>query len=146
MFLGQYYHNIDKKGRLTIPARYRELLDGSAYVTQGFEKNLMVLTETSFDAIQKHVNQMNMTDPTARNLKRLLFGGAEFVETDKSGRILLPQFLRNIVNLDGQAALVGVGDYFEIWAPDDWQQQMAVLQDTEANAQRFIGLELSSKD
>jgi MraZ protein len=144
MFLGQYQHNIDDKGRLTIPARFRELLDGGAYISQGFEQNLMVLTPETFEFITQRVNQMSLTDPTARELKRLLFSTAERVEPDKIGRILIPQFLRQVSGLDGEAVLAGVGDYFEIWAPAQWELQIARMQDTEANASRFAVLDLSS--
>ena len=143
MFLGQFNHNLDTKGRLTIPARFRELLEGGAYVTQGFDANLMVLTAPTFEFISQRVNMMSITDPTARELKRLLFSTASFVEPDKNGRILLPQFLRDVAGIDGEAVVVGVGQYFEIWAPEPWNQQINVLMDTEANAQRFAALNLS---
>ena len=144
MFLGQYRHNFDAKGRLTIPARFRELLTDGAFVTQGFEQNLMVLTPPTFEAITQGVNQTSITDPTARDLKRLLFSTASQVEPDGNGRILIPQFLRELAGLDSEAFLVGVGDYFEIWSPTQWEEKMSLLNDTDANAQRFVGLDLSS--
>lgn len=144
MFLGQYQHNIDSKGRLTIPARFRELLIAEgAYVTQGFDNNLMVLTVPTFAQIYQRVNRMSMTDPMARLLKRLIFSNADRVDVDKVGRILIPQFLRDAVELDGEAVIVGVGDYFEIWSTNMWQDQIAQLKDVEANAQRFMALDLS---
>lgn len=144
MFLGQYQHNIDSKGRLTIPARFRELLVAEgAYVTQGFDNNLMVLTVSSFKQISQRVNTMSMTDPMARLLKRLIFSGADLVDVDKVGRILIPQFLRDAAGLDGEAMIVGVGAYFEIWSPDMWQEQVIQLKDVEANAQRFMSLDLA---
>lgn len=144
MFLGQFQHTIDAKGRLTIPARFRDILaaDG-AYVTQGFDQNLMVMTPAAFQSVYERLNRMNMTDPAARLLKRLIFSSANRVEVDKVGRILIPQFLRDAASLDSETAVVGVGDYFEIWAADLWTAQMAQLQDTEANAQRFLALDLS---
>ena len=144
MFLGQYRHNFDAKGRLTIPARFRELLTDGAFVTQGFEKNLMVLITPAFEVITQRVNQTSITDPTARDLKRLLFSNADRVAPDKNGRILIPQFLREQSGLKSEAVLVGVGDYFEIWSPEQWEEKMALLNDTDANAQRFVGLDLSS--
>lgn len=144
MFLGQYRHNFDAKGRLTIPARFRELLTEGAFVTQGFEKNLMALTPPAFEIITQQVNQTSITDPTARDLKRLLFSNADRVAPDKNGRILIPQFLREQAGLNSEAVLVGVGDYFEIWSPEQWEEKMALLNDTDANAQRFVGLDLSS--
>jgi MraZ protein len=144
MFLGQYTHSLDPKGRLSVPARFRELLEPGAYITQGFEQNLMVLTASAFERLSTRVNEMSMTDPTARQLKRLLFATADRVEVDSSGRIRIPQFLREVAGLNGEAVIVGVGDYFEIWSSVAWQPKATELQDTEANAQRFAALELSS--
>jgi MraZ protein len=144
MFLGQYRHSIDDKGRLTVPARYRELLDAGAIVTQGFERNLMVLTEAGFAAMTAQVTRKSVTDPTARDLRRLLFASADRVAPDTNGRILIPAFLRQQNGLEGEAVLVGVGDFFEIWTPEAWDQRFTILQDTEANEQRFIGLDLST--
>ena len=76
MFLGQYRHNLDSKDRLTVPARYRDQLDAGAYVMQGFERNLMVMTEPAFNEVAQHVNQMSITDPIARLLRRLIFSTA----------------------------------------------------------------------
>ena len=145
MFLGQYSHTIDEKGRLTIPARYRELLQEGAYITQGFDRNLMVMTIDYFDRIYERVNSMSMTNPNARLLKRLIFANADRVEVDKTGRILLQQFLRDSAHLDGTGIIVGVGDYFEIWSPDLWSPQISMLQDAEANDQRFAALDLSTE-
>ncbi len=142
MFLGRYEHTVDDKGRVTIPARYRELLENGAYVTQGFDHNLIVLPAPSFENMYMHVNDLSMTDPTARQLKRFIFANAERCDFDRAGRMLLPQFLRDAAQLDGAAILVGVGDYFEIWSPKNWAQQNELLQDTEITTQRFAALNL----
>ncbi len=143
MFLGQYRHSIDKKGRLTVPARFREALSEGAYLLRGFERNLMVLTAADFERIYRRVNALSMTDPLARQLKRLIFATASPVEVDRAGRILIPPYLREAVGLDEEAFVVGVGDYFEIWPPDGWEEQVAILDDAEANARRFAALDLS---
>lgn len=143
MFLGQFYHSLDDKGRLTIPARFRELLaDEGAYIMQGFDQNLMVLTRNSFEAISRRINQTSMTDPTARLLRRLLFSTADRIEVDRVGRILLPQFLRQTAGLDSEAVVVGAGEHFEIWSPERWEAQTEQINDAEANAQRFEAYEL----
>jgi MraZ protein len=144
MFLGRYQHTVDDKGRLIIPARYRELLERGAFVTQGFECNLMVLTAEAFDQLYANVNRMSLTDPSARDLKRFIFSSAEKVEVDKIGRILLPQYLRNLAQVENEVTLVGVGDYFEIWSPAQWEQKNAKLQDFEANEKRFAVFDLST--
>jgi MraZ protein len=143
MFLGQFEHTIDEKGRMTIPARFRELLEGGAYVTQGFDSNLIVLPTAAFQQIYQRVNQLSMTDPTTRQLKRLIFSYATRLEFDKAGRFLLPQFLRDTAGLDGAAVVVGVGDYFEIWSVQHWADQNNNLRDADANSQRFAALDLS---
>ncbi|MCL4528726.1 MAG: division/cell wall cluster transcriptional repressor MraZ [Chloroflexi bacterium] len=145
MFLGQFQHNLDEKGRLMIPARYRELLEGGAYITQGFDRCLMVMTGVHFKQVYDSVNTMNMADPTARLMRRLIFSNAFPVEVDKVGRVLVPQLLRQFAGLDGEAIVAGQGDYFEVWTPAAWQEQMKQIQDTDANNQRFATLNLSPK-
>jgi MraZ protein len=85
-----------------------------------------------------------MTDPSARLLRRLIFSNAELVEVDKIGRILIPQFLREAGNLDGDAVIVGMSDHFEIWSPQLWTMQSTLMQDSEPTALRFIDLDLST--
>ena len=88
---------------------------------------------------------MSMTDPTSRQLKRLIFASADYVELDGAGRIRIPQFLRDVGGIENEAVVVGVGDYFEIWSPLAWSPQASQLQDAEANAQRYAALDLSSQ-
>jgi len=144
MFLGQFQHNLDDKGRLMIPARFRELLEGGAYITQGFDKCLMVMTEAYFKQVYERIEAMNLADPTARMLRRLILSNAYPVEGDRIGRILMPQNLRAFLGIEnGELIVAGQGEYFEIWTPALWSEQMAQLQDTEANTQRFSTLDLS---
>ena len=143
MFLGQFQHNLDEKGRLMIPARYRELLAAGAFITQGFDKCLMVMTDVHFQEVYDRINAMNMADPDARLLRRLILSNAYSVEIDRVGRILVPQNLRQVMGLDGEAIVAGQGEYFEVWAPADWNKQMDQLQEIETNNQRFATLDLS---
>jgi len=145
MFLGQYVHSFDEKSRLTVPVKYRELIADGAFVVQGLDRNLMVLTPSAFEIIYQRIMAMNLTDPTARLLRRVILGNASQLDVDKAGRILLPQQLREFAGLDGEAVLVGQGDYFEIWSPTLWQQQVNQVQDAEANAQRFSTLDLKTR-
>jgi MraZ protein len=147
MFLGQYQHSIDDKGRLTIPARYRDILAAEgAYVTLGFDRNLMVLSVPVFEHISKLINQTSVTDPDARILRRQIYSYAELVSVDKVGRILVPQFLRETVELGGETMIIGAGNYFEIWAPALWAGQVSQMQSGESGALRYMDLDLSSSD
>jgi MraZ protein len=143
MFLGQFQHNLDDKGRLMIPARYRELLAAGAFVTQGFDKCLMVMTDNYFKLVYDRINAMNLADGSARLLRRLILSSAYPVEVDKVGRILVPQNLRQVIMLESEAIVAGQGEYFEVWTPAAWNDQMAQLQDIETNNQRFAALDLS---
>ena len=143
MFLGQYAHNIDEKGRLTVPSKHRELLVDGAYITRGFDRNLMVLTSPTFERIYQRVNQLSLSDQNARLLKRMIFSNAERLEIDRAGRILIPQYLREFACLDGEALIVGAGEYFEIWSQQTWSEQTVQLENTDATAQRFAALDLS---
>jgi MraZ protein len=143
MFLGQFQHNLDDKGRLMIPARYRELLAAGAFITQGFDKCLMVMTDNYFKQVYDRINAMNLADGTARLLRRLILSSAYPIEVDKVGRILVPQNLRQVIMLEDEAIVAGQGEYFEVWTPAAWNDQMAQLQDIETNNQRFAALDLS---
>lgn len=144
MFLGQYQHSLDEKGRLTIPAAFRDTLGEGAFISQGFDRNLMIMSAAYFNMIYQRINAMSITDPAARMLRRMLLSNAYQVDIDRSGRILLPPNLRQFLDLKGEAMLVGQGEYFEIWTPAEWGQQMQTLQDAEANAQRFSMLDIST--
>jgi MraZ protein len=144
MFLGQYSHTIDSKGRLTIPARFRDALESGAYVSQGFERNLLVYTTESFERLAEKASTLSTTDPEARAVRRVIFGGASEVQLDSSGRILLPPFLRDYAQLDGEVVIVGAGQYFELWSSMTWGQVLTEVTNPETNAQRFKEFDLST--
>jgi MraZ protein len=146
MFLGQFQHNLDEKGRLMIPAPFRQSLEGGAFITQGFDRCLMVMTETYFQQVYEILNNMNIADKNARLLRRMILSNAYHFELDKVGRILVPQNLRQFVGFDGEAIVAGQGEYFEVWTPTEWNAQMDAIHDTEANDQRFSTLNLSSQN
>ncbi len=143
MFFGQFDHNIDDKGRLTIPAQYRELLANGAYITRGLDENLMVMRSEEFTSLYHKIKAMNINDENARDLARMLFGSAAMLELDKVGRVLIPQFLREAVQLDTAVKLVGLGPYFEIWSPENWSSKAALISDARRRADQFKDLNLT---
>jgi len=146
MFLGEYRHSIDNKDRLTVPVRFRELMANGAYILRGFDRNLMVLTPKAFEAISHRLDQMSLTDPLARALRRLIIGSANRLEVDKAGRILIPDFLCQKAGLscDQETILVGQGSYFEIWSSEEWALLQQAMDQVEANTERFKVLDLST--
>jgi MraZ protein len=145
MFLNQYHHNFDDKGRLTIPAKFRELLTDGAYIVQGLDRNLMVLPPVVFHFIYDHLMAMNLTDPDARLLREIILGNAMQVTPDGSGRILLSANLRNFADLTSEVVFVGQGDHFEIWSAERWQKQQDKINNAATNAQIFTALNLSTR-
>ncbi|MBG0787694.1 division/cell wall cluster transcriptional repressor MraZ [Chloroflexota bacterium] len=144
MFLGQYEHNIDEKGRITIPAEFREELGDCVVITQGYDGNLQALPLELYELLAERIRGISILDPDSRRLRRIFFSYAKKIEFDKAGRVLLPAFLRDTANLKENAILVGNGEYFELWSPENWQVQQTSLNDVEANEQRFKPLDLTT--
>jgi len=144
-FVGQFHHNLDDKGRLTIPARFRDLLQSDgAYVMFGMDHNLLLLTSPQFESIAQKLLAMNTADASTRDLRRLVFGTAERVEIDKAGRILISQNLRNMADIQEDVVMAGTGLWIELWSPNLWSARMALLEDADANEQRFSALDLTT--
>lgn len=144
MFLGRYEHTIDEKGRITIPSKFREELGNAIYVTQGFDGNLQAFPPDLFELMSSQVRSISYLDVNSRRLRRILFSNAEKTKFDSAGRILLPAFLRDTANLKEIAVVVGSGEYFELWSPENWQAQQTSLNDIEANEERFSALDLKT--
>jgi MraZ protein len=146
MFLGEYRHSLDNKYRLIVPVRFRELLSEGAFITRGFDRNLMVLTPKAFEALVENILKKSITDPLNRDLRRLIIGSSGQVEIDKVGRILIPNFLCQLTGLtnDQEVVMIGQGNYFEIWSSDEWSIQQKALDKAEANTERFKVLDLST--
>ncbi len=145
MFLNQYQHCFDDKGRLTIPAKFRDLPESGVVVIQGLDRNLMVLPPDIFKVISDRLLKMSITDPDARQLRHIILGNALEVTLDGSGRVLLSPNLREYAGLKDNVVFVGQGDYFEIWSVEQWQLEQAKINDPEVNAQRFTTLDLSTR-
>ena len=142
MFLGEYRHTLDSKDRLTVPVKFREVLGVSMYFIQGFDHNLMAMSNAAFEKVLQRMQELNIADPDARLLLRRLLGSATQVDVDRSGRVLIPAYLRNRISLKSELVLIGQGEYFEIWTPEEWARQEAAQLDAEANNQRFKVLDL----
>jgi MraZ protein len=145
MFLNQYQHSFDDKARLTIPSKFRDLPAEGLFVVQGLDRNLMVLPPAVFQLLYDRLMAMNLTDPTARLLRRIILGNALQVVPDGAGRILLSPNLKEYADLKENVVFVGQGDYFEIWSPELWKEQEVQVSDVEANTQRFAALDLKTR-
>lgn len=126
MFMGEYNHSIDSKGRLIIPSKLREDLGESFVITKGLDGCLFIYTEKEWENIENKFREMPLTTKDARKFSRFFFAGAAKMETDKQGRILIPNSLREFALLKKDVVLVGVLDRVEIWDKDNWKHNTLV--------------------
>ncbi|MEI6290617.1 MAG: division/cell wall cluster transcriptional repressor MraZ [Chloroflexota bacterium] len=143
MFYGQYFCTLDDSNRIEIPSAYRDLLAGKAVVTQGFDRNILVLPVNVFEDLARLVTRLNMADPLARGLQRMLLANAEVCEVDQAGKLVLPENLKQFAGMDTSVVAAGQGKYFETWSMEAWQVQEIMIHDADSNASRFISLDLA---
>ena len=108
MFMGEYQHSIDEKGRLIVPARFREELGLNFVVTRGLDNCLFVYPKPEWQNLEQKLKSLPLTNASARSFVRFFFSGAGECELDKQGRILLPLNLREYARLDREVVLIGV--------------------------------------
>ena len=120
-FLGTFEARLDEKNRMPIPARFRDQFDAPAYLTSGEEPCIAVYTKISFEARAAEVQSTPASDPAGRNARRKFFGDAHDVPRDAAGRLLIPQRLITHARLIKEVAVVGTGDWFEIWDAAEWR-------------------------
>ncbi len=122
MFLGEFEHNMDDKGRLAVPARFREGLGDGVVITRGFDRCLMGFPRLTWEQLAQQVSSLSLGQSDARNIRRLLFSGAADVQLDRQGRILIPQNLREYAGLGEQVIVTGLNTHFEIWSDTRWRE------------------------
>jgi MraZ protein len=123
MFIGEYLHSIDEKGRLAVPFRFRKFLKEGAVVAKGLvDRCLCLYPKEEWDKLAAKLTALPISDPKARAFARLMFSGAVEVIFDRQGRILLPSYLKEYAGLKTQAIISGVYNRVEIWDVRFWQQ------------------------
>ena len=120
MFMGEYNHTIDAKGRLIVPSKFRELLGDEFVATKGLDGCLFVYPAEEWKVIEEKFRSVSQFSKDARKFARFFFAGAAVCEVDKQGRILLPAVLREFAGLEKDVVLAGVLNHIEIWSKDRW--------------------------
>ncbi len=131
LFLGEYDHALDERGRVTIPRKIRqELGEDEVVLSRGFDTCIFGFDRASWEReAGKHL-ETPVTDDKARSLRRYLFAGAQKAEVDKLGRILLPAQLKEYASISRNVVIIGAGDHFEIWDKERWEAYAATLSKT----------------
>lgn len=125
MFMGEYNHTIDAKGRLIVPSRFRGILGDAFVVTKGLDGCLFVYDNEEWKLFEEKLRALPITNKEARQFVRFFLAGAAEVEVDKQGRILIPNVLREFAGLAKDVALVGVGSRIEIWSRERFEDTAA---------------------
>lgn len=122
MFLGEFHHNLDTKGRVAIPAKFREKLSSGAIITRGLDNCLFVFSHKEWEILAQKLVALPLAQANSRAFARLMLAGAMDVEIDNQGRILVPDYLRKYAGLSKAAVVAGVYNRMEIWDEDEWER------------------------
>jgi MraZ protein len=125
MFMGEYQHSLDEKGRLIIPAKFRDGLGASFVLTRGLDHCLFVYPRSEWESLEAKLKSLPFTRADARAFSRFFFSGATECELDKQGRIIVPSHLREYAKLNRDAVVIGVSNRVEIWGKEEWESYTA---------------------
>ena len=141
MFMGEYNHTIDAKGRLIVPSKFRESLGDTFVVTKGLDGCLFVYDNEEWTAFEEKLKALPITNKEARQFVRFFLAGAAEVEVDKQGRILVPNILREFAQINKDVVLIGVASRIEIWSKERFDG-MAAYEDMDEIAEHMAELGL----
>ncbi len=141
MFMGEYNHTIDAKGRLIVPSKFREALGDTFVVTKGLDGCLFVYDNEEWQAFEEKLKSLPITNKEARQFARFFLAGAAEVEVDKQGRILVPNILREFAQIRKYVLLIGVASRIEIWSKERFEG-IAAFEDMDEIAEHMAELGL----
>lgn len=119
--MGEFQHNIDAKGRMIVPAKFRSGLGETFIITRGLDKCLFIYPMDEWHELEKKLKKLPLTKKDARAFIRFFFSGAMECEVDKQGRINIPQPLRNYAQLEKECVVIGVSNRVEVWSSNEWE-------------------------
>lgn len=130
MFMGEHHHNIDDKGRIIIPSRFREALGKTFVITRGMDECLFVYPMEEWQLLEKKMENLPFTKKDARAFTRFFFSGASECELDKQGRSIIPATLRQYAGLSKECVVIGVSARVEIWSKESWEKYFSASQES----------------
>lgn len=130
MLMGEYVHSMDKKGRLIIPAKFRQELGKKFVVTRGLDECLFVYPMEEWKNLEEKLQSLSLTKKNLRSFVRFFFSGATECKLDKQGRISIPVNLREYSKLQKEVVIIGVSDRVELWSKEKWNDYLAEAEDS----------------
>jgi len=133
MFVGEYKHSMDEKGRLAIPSKFRASLKGGAVITNGLDNCLFLFSMSEWKKFAEKLAELPLSQANSRAFKRRMLAGAMDVKLDRQGRVIVPEYLRKVAKIGKKVVLAGLYDKVEIWDEDEWEKfkQATEMQSTE---------------
>lgn len=125
MYIGEYTHSIDDKGRVIMPSKFREELGVKFYVTKGMEGCIFVYDEVEWKRLEEKTKNLKLTSKKARQFERLFYAPARELEFDKQGRFVIPQNLRDYAKIEKEASIIGVSSRIEIWNKNKYEEYIS---------------------
>lgn len=125
MFMGEYQHTLDSKGRIIVPAKFRDALGSQCVVTRGLDQCLFLYSQSEWSVMEEKLRQLPLTQRDARAFVRFFFSGATDLEFDKQGRIVLPAPLRDYAELTKEVVVIGVSTRVELWDKEVWERYVS---------------------
>ena len=122
MFIGEYQHSIDDKGRMAVPAKFRGALKKGAIVTRGLDNCLFIYTKSEWAKVAEKYANLPIAQANSRAFSRLMLAGAMDVEIDGQGRMMLPEYLREFANVKKNVVIAGLYNRLEIWDEEAWNK------------------------
>jgi MraZ protein len=137
MFLGEFEHTLDDRGRITLPSKFRPELARGVVITRGLDRCLFLFSVDQWASLSMRISSLPLGNPSARTLRRLVFSGASDVALDSQGRILVPAYLRAYANLTGSVIIAGLHTYVELWDAEAWREVRAQAEQDTLNDKQW---------
>jgi len=140
MFIGEYQHSIDGKGRMAIPAKFRQTLKKGAIVTRGLDNCLFVYTPEEWKKLVERLSGLPLSQGKSRAFSRLMLAGAMDVSLDSQGRILIPEYLRKFARIKKDTTIAGLHNRLEVWETASWEKYKAETEKDSAKIAEELGV------
>ncbi len=139
MLLGEFKHNLDIKGRMAIPAKFREELKSGAIITRGLDNCLFIFTSKEWQLLASKLTALPLAQANSRAFTRLMLAGAMDVEVDSQGRVLLPDYLRQYAGLSKSVVVTGLMNRIEVWDSEKWEKYKAKTENSSDEIAEKLG-------
>ncbi len=139
MFIGEYSHSIDNKGRVAVPAKFRRDLSDGVVITRGLDHCLFAYSKTEWEVFAEKISKLPFSQKKSRAFARLMLAGAWDAELDSQGRVIIPEYLRKYASIKKHVTVTGLYNKIEIWDEDKWNEYKAETEESSDDIAEAMG-------